>query len=672
MKSFAAATLLVRALVIHDIALAAPSSVAGTVDAQAEVAAVLYAASATQAALAKSIDAELRGQQNKITALQLEIKSGNTRHRADMSAAEESFVAALAAKDREYAVQIGAFRSSVDDIASTPEGVKALARFNAGDEVGAIAILDRLRAANERMRQARAKLDDAAEGRRIARLALEAQKRGKLPVAAVIARFEEVVELDPGAVADWWELGRLYRDVGRLADAKRAADGLMAAAKDNHDRSTAFSELSTTLMAQGDLAGARGAAEQAVALSRRVAAADPKNADLEHTLSRTLLAFGEVARRQGDLDAAEAAYQEDIVLTRRLVAADPQDEHNREFLDAALLHLADVLFQRGDLAAARPPIEEGLAILHRLAAEFSDNTIYQREIDVTLMWLSDVLVSQGRWADARKANAEIIATSSRLIAADPGNLTLQRYLACGYSKTAIVQRIDGDFDGAVASHEHALGIDRELSAGPSAGLDAKTDVGEELNALATVKLLRHDIEGSLRDATQAVTLMRSFAAGDATNVGAQQNLGVALDNVGAALAAKKDAEGARKAFDEALAIHRALVAKTPGAEDIALEISDPLLGIGTLSSEADPARALASLQQSLDLRRKFAAAHPKDSSAQRGVAEAMRAFVDKPGSTLGWSEFRAQVEAMEKNGLLWPADREWLKEARRHGAAAKP
>jgi hypothetical protein len=108
-------------------------SIANSVDAQAEVAAVLYAASATRAALAKSVDAQLRGQQDKINALKLEINAGNTRHRAEMTAAEQSFVAALAPKDREYAAQIGAFRITVEDIASTPEGVKALACLNAGD-----------------------------------------------------------------------------------------------------------------------------------------------------------------------------------------------------------------------------------------------------------------------------------------------------------------------------------------------------------------------------------------------------------------------------------------------------------------------------------------------------------------------------------------------------------
>jgi hypothetical protein len=128
------------------IASAASTSGGFTVDANAEFAAVLYAASATQAALSKSVDARLRSQQERITALAAEMKAGDSRHRVEMIAAQEAFVAELAAKDRECAAQIGVFRSAVTDIASSTEGASALVRFNAGDEVGAISILDRLRA----------------------------------------------------------------------------------------------------------------------------------------------------------------------------------------------------------------------------------------------------------------------------------------------------------------------------------------------------------------------------------------------------------------------------------------------------------------------------------------------------------------------------------------------
>ena len=73
--------------------------------------------------------------------------------RAQLVATQKDFVAELAAKDREYAEQIAIFRGAVSDIASTPEGLAALARYNAGDQVGALAILDKLQAADEAARQ---------------------------------------------------------------------------------------------------------------------------------------------------------------------------------------------------------------------------------------------------------------------------------------------------------------------------------------------------------------------------------------------------------------------------------------------------------------------------------------------------------------------------------------
>ena len=54
-----------------------------------------------------------------------------------------------------------------------------MARFNDGDEAGALAILDTLRAATDHARQKREDIESAAEGRHIAALAREARARGK-------------------------------------------------------------------------------------------------------------------------------------------------------------------------------------------------------------------------------------------------------------------------------------------------------------------------------------------------------------------------------------------------------------------------------------------------------------------------------------------------------------
>jgi hypothetical protein len=65
--------------------------------------------------------------------------------------------------------------------------------------------------ARERARQARVNIETAAERRRVARLAHDAQRRNRgVDEASVIARFGEVVRLDPNVHSDWTTLRDLY------------------------------------------------------------------------------------------------------------------------------------------------------------------------------------------------------------------------------------------------------------------------------------------------------------------------------------------------------------------------------------------------------------------------------------------------------------------------------
>src|SRR5579872_2318890 len=183
------------------------------VDAKAEVAAALYAASATQAAAERVADAKLRVQRKVIEQLREKVRTGVSETasvRSELARAQEEYVAELAKRDRAYSEEIAVLRAAVQDIAASPAGAAALARFNAGDEVGALAVLDDLRGARDAARQKRAAIESAAEARRIATLALDARTKGKVTTTDAIARFEEVTRLDPGVHWDWVELGRLY------------------------------------------------------------------------------------------------------------------------------------------------------------------------------------------------------------------------------------------------------------------------------------------------------------------------------------------------------------------------------------------------------------------------------------------------------------------------------
>src|SRR5262249_29459117 len=266
------------------IAHSATAAVA-EVDARAEIAAALFAASATQAASERVADARIRSQRKEIEELRGRVRAGDAQRKGELTAAEGTHVAALRERDRAYAQEIAVFRKAVEDIAATPQGAAALARFNAGDEIGALTVLDNLRAARDAARQKRADIESAAEGRRIATLALEARNRGKLATAQVIARYEEVTRLDPGVHWDWVELGRLYTDAGNLPAAVRAARFALETAEDERDRSVALNEIGYVQVAQGDLSAALTSYRASLAIAERLAKADPSNASWQRDLS---------------------------------------------------------------------------------------------------------------------------------------------------------------------------------------------------------------------------------------------------------------------------------------------------------------------------------------------------------------------------------------------------
>ena len=64
---------------------------------------------------------------------------------------------------------------------------------------------------------------------------------------------------------------------------------------------------------QGDLAGALAAYRESLAVSRRLAEADPSNAGWQRDLSVSQQKMGDVLRDQGDLAGALAAYRESLL-----------------------------------------------------------------------------------------------------------------------------------------------------------------------------------------------------------------------------------------------------------------------------------------------------------------------------------------------------------------------
>ena len=391
------------------------------VDAQAEVAAALFAASATQAATEKAANAQITALRAQITAMAAKVRAGQAG-RAELVAAEQGYVAKLADTDQAYGAAIAVFRGAVTDIAATPEGAAALARFNDGDEIGALAILDKLHAANEKGRQVQADIADAAEERRIAALALEARARGKLDTNAVIARYEAVTKLDPAVHDDWVQLDRLYLDAGRLADAQTAARTAVTTATADRDRAVSDPPIAGDISSDaGDLAGAEDAYKAAIGvILLRLANADPSNGQLEQDISMIFRKIRQVRVDRGDLVGARQVFEESLEIDRGLDTANPNTPDIQQSVAASLNDLGAAIAQaQGDLTGARTLLEEALAISRRLASAAPADVETQHDLATALKKSSrrraDGARRRGRGRPVRRGPRPSLASSPRTI-----------------------------------------------------------------------------------------------------------------------------------------------------------------------------------------------------------------------------------------------------------------
>ena len=690
-------------------------------DAASEVAAALYAASATQEAAERAASERISAQRDEIEALRLQVALGEADRNAavaelrdELTRKERAFVAELEARDRAYAEEIAVFRNAIEDIASTPEGLRALALFNDGDELGALAILDDLRAARDRARQVRVNIESAAEARRIAQLALEARLKGKLTTADLIARYEEITGLDPGVYWDWVELGRLHIAAGDLGRALRAARMAAETAATDRDRGIALSAEADLNVALGDLPTAREAFRKVSELMRARAAADPDNTGWQRDLFVSLDRIGDVQRAQGDLAAALRSYRQSFEIAERLAAADPDNTGWQRDLSVSLDRIGDVETAQGDLAAAlrsyrqsfeifesasprriqttqagsaispsrskrsamcsapratSPPpfaaIDKASRSADRLAAADPDNTGWQRDLSVSLNKIGDVETARGDLAAALRSYRQSFEIFERLAAADPDNTGWQRDLSVSLNKIGDVETAQGDLAAALRSYRQSFEIAERLAAADPDNTGWQRDLSVSLNKIGDVETARGDLAAALRSYRQSFEIFERLAAADPDNTGWQRDLSVSLNKIGDVETAQGDLAAALRSYRQSFEIAERLAAADPDNTGWQRDLSVSLEKIGDVeTAQGDLAAALRSYRQSFEIRERLAAADPSNMAWQRDVWVSMWRLRRFPESGIRWRDIVNRMEDMVEKGTLLPTDYPYLETAR--------
>jgi tetratricopeptide (TPR) repeat protein len=526
--SLAVALLWWVAIAAHD---QSSTNLVPRVDARAEVAAALYAASATQAAAERVTDATIRAQRVEIERLRANVRVGAGRGeqlRAALTTLQDEYVTALAARDRAYAEEIAVFRTAVQDIAATPEGAAALARFNAGDEISALAILDTLRSARDTARQKRADVESAAEARRIATLALEARAKGKLLTLQVIARYEEVTQLDPGVYWDWVELSRLYRAAGKPPDALRAAKAAAGTATNERERAISLDTAGDALFEQRDRLAALASYQASLTLLQQLAKSNPGDTGRQWDLSIAQSKVGDVLFYvQGDRLAALASYQDSLTILEGLVKAAPNAADWQRNLSVAHDKIGDVLVAQGESSAALASYQTALAISERLSKSDPSYALWQQDLSTWHNKIGNVLQEQGERTAALANYRASLSIRERLAKADPDNAAWQRNLLVAYGYVGEALLAQGERSAALASFQASVAIAERL-AKVDPGPQGQRDLAVLHNKIGDVLVAQGERLRALASYQASLNIAERLTEGDPGNAEWQRDMVVSL------------------------------------------------------------------------------------------------------------------------------------------------
>ncbi|MEV5321701.1 tetratricopeptide repeat protein [Streptomyces sp. NPDC052687] len=339
------------------------------------------------------------------------------------------------------------------------------------------------------------------------------------------------------------------------------------------------------------------AAEEAVVICRRLAAADPAahELDLAGSLSNLGLRLSEAGRKTEGLAATEEA----VAIDRRLAAANPAA--HEPHLAAALNNLGTWLSQVGRKTKGLAAAEEAVAICRRLAA--ANPTAHEPHLARSLSNLGLRLSEAGRRTEGLAAAEEAVTVFRRLAASNPAAHEPDFAFLLGHFGVLLSEA--GRRAEGLAAAEEAVAICRRLAAAnPTAH---EPHLALSLTSLGTLLMDAGRRTDALRAGQQAVEIRRRLAADDPAAF--EADLAAALTNLGAQLTLTgRGAEGLAAA-EEAVDRYRRLAADHPAAHEPHLAHS--LTNLSThLSSTGRWTEALDAVQQAVQIRRRLAEDEP--------------------------------------------------------------
>src|SRR5205085_2476349 len=134
--------------------------------------------------------------------------------------------------------------------------------------------------------------------------------------------------------------------------------------------------------------------QQAHAIGKQLAEADPASATAQRDLSRSYNKLGDVSLKQENGRAARRYYQKGLDICKKLSEADPVSVQAQRDLAVSYNKLGDVSLELKDVPAARGHYRKGLDIFKKLGEANPASATAQRDLALSYNKLGDVSLKE--------------------------------------------------------------------------------------------------------------------------------------------------------------------------------------------------------------------------------------------------------------------------------------
>jgi eukaryotic-like serine/threonine-protein kinase len=328
------------------------------------------------------------------------------------------------------------------------------------------------------------------------------------------------------------------------------------------DLARTYEGLGNVLIFGGKLRDAEAAYQRAMTLAEELARASPTDSKAQLALAAALTSAAFVQYRPGHSNLGNMAgalghHERALAIREAVAAAQPGDDELRLAPDITYQTLADLHLLRGKPETSLAMARKCEALLERVAQTRPDDARLQRRMALCYRKSAHALVELGDFTQGLEYAKKSLALRERMARADPTNVRSQRDLALGHGGVGNVLEASGNTLGALESYGQWSTI--------SAGLMARNPQDKVLrNNVLESHASMGDALFKMGRTPQAIEYYRKALSASEKVIpdgdGGKANLRAGL---GTALARQGKLEEARPLVEGAVTAHRKLQAADP-------------------------------------------------------------------------------------------------------------